>query len=108
MQPLQFVASGRGPRGRRADADHFSAWAPSTITVGGVELYRRAISFNAAGGPDGGGPDGDYIWIFEAQISHEGETEVNEVYVRDSRSAHPRARSPRCRRQHRRSPPPEP
>ena len=84
---------------RRADAGQFSAGALSTITVGGVELYRRAISFNAASGPDGGGPDGDYIWIFEAQVSRGSETDVNEVYVRDGRSPHPAgAAPPRCRR----------
>ena len=90
----EFPPEHQWAAGRRADAGHFSAGTPSTVTVGGVDLYRRAISFNAAGGPDGGGSDGDYIWIFEAQVSRDGETDVTEVYIRDNRSPHPAGAEP--------------
>ena len=43
------------------------------------ELDRTRPRFGRSGS-DGGGSDGDYIWIFEAQVSRGGETDVADVY----------------------------
>ena len=51
----EFPPERQWDSGRRADATHFSAREPSTITVGGVELYRRPSASTLQAGPAAAG-----------------------------------------------------